>query len=104
MTARKAWKIFFHDSFDVVLIDGLLPKKSGFEVVPLIREMPRGKDVGIIMMTAAFKTPQARKEAFEVRPGKAGPQGRRWRSSLEMRNRCPAGANPARSQPSRADR
>ena len=75
MTARKAWKIFFHDSFDVVLIDGLLPKKSGFEVVPLIREMPRGKDVGIIMMTAAFKTPQARKEAFEVRPGTAGPQG-----------------------------
>jgi DNA-binding response OmpR family regulator len=62
---EEGLKIFFHDRFDIVLIDGLLPKKSGFEVVPALRAMPRGKDVGVIMMTAAFKTPKARKDAFD---------------------------------------
>lgn len=56
---------FSRGRFDVVLIDGLLPKKSGLEVVPAIRAMPLGKDVGIIMMTAAFRTPKARKDAFD---------------------------------------
>ena len=62
---EEGLKIFLHDRFDLVLVDGLLPKKSGFEVVPALRKMQHGKDVGIIMMTAAFKTPKARKEAMD---------------------------------------
>lgn len=58
-------RAFERGRFDLVLIDGLLPKKTGFEVVPAMRKMAHGKEVGIIMMTAAFKTPKARKDAFD---------------------------------------
>lgn len=58
-------KAFLHARFDLVLVDGLLPKKNGLEVVPALRKMPHGREVGIIMMSAAFKSPKARKEAMD---------------------------------------
>jgi DNA-binding response OmpR family regulator len=51
---------------DVVLVDGLLPKKNGFEVVAAIRKHPAGVNVGVVMMSAAFKSTKSRKEADEA--------------------------------------
>lgn len=58
-------KSFESGIFDVVVTDGLLPKKTGIEVVAALRASPRGRDVPIVMITAAFKTPRARKDALE---------------------------------------
>jgi CheY-like chemotaxis protein len=54
----------FRDApFDLVITDGLLPKKTGYDVVQAIRAHERGKSVGVIMMSAAFRGHQARREA-----------------------------------------
>ncbi|MBI1944165.1 MAG: response regulator [Deltaproteobacteria bacterium] len=55
-----AWK---NGDFDLVLTDGLMPKKSGFEVAEAIRADPRGQYVGIVMVTAAFRSPKAERDA-----------------------------------------
>jgi CheY-like chemotaxis protein len=54
---------FARGDFDIVLTDGLLPRKSGFEVSVAIRAQPKGADVGLVMMSAAFKGSQARRDA-----------------------------------------
>lgn len=56
-------KAFQDGDFDLVLTDGLMPKLSGFDVVAAIRAHPRGKDVGIVMVTAAFRSAQSEREA-----------------------------------------
>lgn len=58
-------KAFGAGTFDVVVTDGLLPKKTGLEVVAAIRATARGKEIPIVMITAAFKTPRARKDALD---------------------------------------
>jgi DNA-binding response OmpR family regulator len=58
-------KVFGNGRFDLVIIDGVVPKASGLELVPALRKLPRGKEVGIIMMTAAFKSPKGRKESMD---------------------------------------
>jgi CheY-like chemotaxis protein len=55
---------FDTDSFDVVLCDGLLPKKQGIEVCALIRRHARGRNARIVMMSAAFRSAQAKSDAF----------------------------------------
>lgn len=49
-----------HKPYNVVLTDGLLPKKNGFEVASAIRATPGGEKVGIVLMSAAFRGASAR--------------------------------------------
>ncbi len=58
-------KTFTEHAFDIVVTDGLLPRKSGYDVIRAVRAMPKGHDVGVVMITAAFKGPKARKDAFD---------------------------------------
>lgn len=44
-----AYKLFTENSYDIVILDIMLPKKNGYEVCQLIREV---SDVPIIMLTA----------------------------------------------------
>jgi CheY-like chemotaxis protein len=55
---------FENEPFDVVLCDGLLPKKQGIEVCALIRRHPRGRLARIVMMSAAFRSAQVKSDAF----------------------------------------
>lgn len=50
--------------FDVVLTDGLLPGKNGFQVAQAIRATPAGARVGMAMMSAAFRGNRARSDAL----------------------------------------
>jgi CheY-like chemotaxis protein len=54
---------FAGGGFDLVLTDGLLPKKNGFDTVSAIRAMPNSRGVGVVMMSAAFKNARARNDA-----------------------------------------
>ncbi len=51
-------------AFDVVLTDGLLPKKNGYDVCKAIRAHPRGRAVGLVLMSAAFRGAKARSDAY----------------------------------------
>ena len=57
---------FRRDEFHVVLVDGLLPKGNGFFVCKEIRASPGGQNVGMIMMSAAYRSTSARREATEA--------------------------------------
>src|SRR3954470_6223951 len=61
---ESAIKMFTDGAYDAVLTDGLLPRKSGYDVAVAIRKQTKGKNVGIVMMTAAFKGARARQEAL----------------------------------------
>ncbi len=50
--------------FDVVLSDGLLPRKTGFQVAQAIRASAAGKNVGLAMFSAAFRGGRAQSDAF----------------------------------------
>jgi DNA-binding response OmpR family regulator len=50
--------------FDVVLTDGLLPGKTGYQVAQAIRATPAGRRVGIAMMSAAFRGNRAKTDAL----------------------------------------
>jgi DNA-binding response OmpR family regulator len=50
--------------FDVVLTDGLLPGKTGYQVAQAIRATAAGRRVGIAMMSAAFRGNRARGDAL----------------------------------------
>jgi two-component system cell cycle response regulator len=41
-----------HDEPDVILLDIMMPKRSGFEVCRLLKDDPRYRDIPIIMVTA----------------------------------------------------
>jgi CheY-like chemotaxis protein len=58
-------KAYLASPTDIVVTDGLLPKKSGYEIAAGIRKSIGGKVPGIVMITAAFKSPQARKDALD---------------------------------------
>jgi CheY-like chemotaxis protein len=57
---------FRRDEFHVVLCDGLLPKGNGFFVAKEIRASPGGQNVGLVMMSAAYRSAGARREASEA--------------------------------------
>ena len=50
--------------FDVVLTDGLLPGKNGYQVAQAIRGTAAGARVGLAMMSAAFRGNRARTDAL----------------------------------------
>lgn len=52
--------------FDLIVTDGLLPKKTGFEVAAAVRADPRGQKVGIVMVTAAFRGSKAERDARKI--------------------------------------
>ena len=52
--------------FDVVLTDGLLPGKNGFQVAQAIRATVAGRRVGLAMMSAAFRGTRARSDALNT--------------------------------------
>ncbi len=54
---------FLAAPFDLVLTDALLPKRSGFDVVSDVRALAGGKTAAIIMMSAAYKGAQAKRDA-----------------------------------------
>lgn len=59
---------------DAVVLDVMLPKRSGYEVCQMIREEPRLKDTKILMMTAGGGKMERRKgmalgaDAFLTKP------------------------------------
>lgn len=59
---------------DAVVLDIMLPKRSGYEVCQMIREEPRLKDTKILMMTAGGGNMERRKgmalgaDAFLTKP------------------------------------
>lgn len=57
---------FRQDEFHVILCDGLLPKGNGFFVSKEIRASPGGQNVGLVMMSAAYRSTGARREASEA--------------------------------------
>ena len=60
-----ALKTFEAKDFDAVLLDLLLPSINGYEVARKLRELPRGKNVPIIMISGVYKNALHRKEAIE---------------------------------------
>jgi len=51
----KAVGAFTEHKPDLVILDGLLPMKNGFEVAKEIRALPEGKNVPIILLTGVYK-------------------------------------------------
>jgi CheY-like chemotaxis protein len=53
LSAGEALKILNSDeSFDAVLIDMMMPEMDGYEAIPLIKQIPFGKDLFIVAVTA----------------------------------------------------
>lgn len=52
--------------FDVVLTDGLLPGKNGFQVAQAIRASPAGSRVGLALFSAAFRGARAQADAAQA--------------------------------------
>lgn len=63
---EAATRRFAAEPFHLVLTDGLLPKKTGLDIAREIRASPRGARTGVVMMTAAFRTGRARRDAYDV--------------------------------------
>lgn len=62
-----AWavKTFEKKTFDVVLLDLLLPGLSGYEVAAQIRALTKGRHVPIVMISGIYKGPSHSKEAIQ---------------------------------------
>src|SRR3990170_2619526 len=60
-----ALRTFERRPVDAVVLDILIPVISGFQVAEQIRATPRGREVGIIMMTGIYRGPRHRAEAIE---------------------------------------
>lgn len=60
-----AVKTFEKKSFDVVLLDILLPALNGYEVAKKMRAHPRGKRTPIIMISGVYKNAIHQREAVE---------------------------------------
>lgn len=57
---------FHKETPHIVLLDALLPKMDGFEVLRRIRETSEGKDVPILMMSAVYKAPGVQLQAQKI--------------------------------------
>ncbi len=51
---------------DLVILDGLLPGKDGFELAKEIRALQSGKDIPIVMLTGVYKEPDFHKYSKEI--------------------------------------
>lgn len=60
-----ALRSFERRQVDAVVLDILLPVVSGLQVAETIRSLPRGHDVGILMLTGVYRGPRLRAEAIE---------------------------------------
>ncbi len=65
---ETALREFHAEAFDVVLVAGVLPGMSGIDVCAGLRAMPGTEQVGIVIMSAAFHTSDAMRDAY-VRAG-----------------------------------
>ena len=54
-SGKDALDTFKKNSFDIVLLDALIPKMDGFKTCQEIRKLPTGKNVPVIMMSAIYK-------------------------------------------------
>ena len=48
---EEAEKMIFKEKPDLVLLDLLLPIKSGFEILKMMRENPETKDISVVILT-----------------------------------------------------
>ena len=68
-TARdgeEGFKIFAERTVDVILLDAVLPKKSGFDVCKEVRRSgPRGEKTGLIMATGLLRSDIFQKQAMQ---------------------------------------
>jgi len=48
---EEAEKMIFNEKPDLVLLDLLLPIKSGFEILKMMRENPETKDISVVILT-----------------------------------------------------
>gem|GEM_PF-2091171 len=62
----KGVERFEQGKFDVALVDGLLPGRNGFAVASRIRALPGGDKIGLVMMSAAFKNAQSKRDAHNA--------------------------------------
>ncbi len=60
-----ALKIFEKKTFDLVILDLLLPALSGYEVAKKMRALPKGKDVPLVFISGVYKTSLHQREAVE---------------------------------------
>jgi DNA-binding response OmpR family regulator len=60
-----ALRSFERRQVDAVVLDILLPVVSGLQVAEKIRSLPRGQEVGILMLTGVYRGPRLRAEAIE---------------------------------------
>ena len=60
---EEGMELFLKNRFDVVLADGLMPKKDGLSLARDIRVTPKGNNVGIVMMTGVYKNAAWRRTA-----------------------------------------
>ncbi|MBN1573894.1 MAG: response regulator [Deltaproteobacteria bacterium] len=51
---------------DLVVLDGLLPGKDGFELAKEIRALKTGKDIPIVMLTGVYKEADFHKYSEEI--------------------------------------
>jgi len=59
-------KRFLMEAPHLILLDVLLPKLDGFEVLRRIRETPQGRAVPILMMSAVYKAPGVQLQAQKM--------------------------------------
>jgi two-component system alkaline phosphatase synthesis response regulator PhoP len=58
---EEALRLVAQDLPDLVLLDVMMPLKSGYEVCETIREQPRWKDIRIVMLSAKGRDVEAHK-------------------------------------------
>ena len=68
---EAALAAFERQTFDVVLLDVLLPALNGYEVARRIKSTPRGERVPVLMLSGIYKTKMHQAQAVE-RHGAAG--------------------------------
>src|SRR5262249_25867401 len=68
---ESALAAFEGQSFDVVLLDVLLPAVNGYEVARRIKSTPRGERTPVLMLSGVYKTKMHQAQAVE-RHGAAG--------------------------------
>jgi two-component system phosphate regulon response regulator PhoB len=64
---EEALAVAMREKPDLIMLDVMMPKISGFDVLDILRSTPETKDVKVIMMTAlSQETDRARGEALGV--------------------------------------
>ena len=62
----KVLEAFTEQKPDLVILDGLLPMKNGFEAAKEIRELPSGKNVPIVLLTGVYKESEYYKYSQQI--------------------------------------